>query len=200
MSSTLPPDTQSDTVELLVRLRAGDDAARARLVERALPPLLQWARGRLPGWARTMSDTQDLVQDAVLNTLPRLGSFQAEGPGALQAFLKRAVKNHVVDEIRKAQRRRTVYDIPESHPEPGPGPLEQAVQQQGVARYRAALATLSPADQTLIVARIERQEGYAEIAVAHGKPTANAARVSVTRALARLVKTMARQVECSASS
>jgi RNA polymerase sigma factor (sigma-70 family) len=189
--------SQNNTVELLVRLRAGDDSARERLVERALPPLVRWARGRLPAWARTMCDTQDLVHDAVLNTLPRLGSFQAEGPGALQAFLKRAVKNHVVDEIRKAQRRQTVYEVPESHPDPGPGPLEQAVQQQGIARYRAALATLSTGDQALIVARIERQESYATVAAALGKPNANAARVAVTRALARLVKAMAGQAERS---
>jgi hypothetical protein len=54
----------------------------------------------------------------------------------------------------------------------------------------AALQRLKPADREAIVARIELQQSYAEVAVALDKPTADAARVAVTRALARLVKAM----------
>ena len=39
----LDPET---TVELLNRVRAGDDAARERLVARCLPPLRAWTRSR----------------------------------------------------------------------------------------------------------------------------------------------------------
>jgi RNA polymerase sigma-70 factor (ECF subfamily) len=47
---------------------------------------------------------------------------------------------------------------------------------------------LKPSDREAVVARIELQQSYEEIATAMGKPTANAARVAVTRALARLVR------------
>ena len=179
---------QSNTVELLVRVRAGDQTARECLVERCLPPLLRWARGRMPRWVRSTSDTQDVVQDVFLRVLPRLQSFEAHGPGALQAYLRRAVQNRIIDIVRPPNP--MVDEIPESYPDPGQSPLAQLVQKQGMERYRAALVTLSPTDQALIVARIERQESYAEVAAAVGKPNANAARVSVTRALGRLVKAL----------
>ena len=43
-----------------------------------------------------------------------------------------------------------------------------------------------------IVARIELQYGYEELALALGKPTANAARVALKRAVARLLEEMNR--------
>jgi RNA polymerase sigma factor (sigma-70 family) len=178
------------TISLLERARGGDSAAVDQLVERSLPPLRRWARGRLPQWARNLGDTQDLVQDAVLRTLPRLQTFKAEHPGALQAFLRQAISNHIIDEIRKVQRRPTVGEVPET-PDPAPSPLEVVIGRQGIARYEAALQTLKPADREAIIARIELQQSYEEVAIALNKPTPNAARVAVTRALGRLLEAMA---------
>lgn len=178
------------TISLLERARSGDAIALDQLVERSLPPLRRWARGRLPQWARNLGDTQDLVQDAVLRTLPRLQTFKAEHPGALQAFLRQAISNHIIDEIRKVQRRPTVGEVPET-PDPAPSPLEVVIGRQGIARYEAALQTLKPADREAIIARLELQQSYEEVAIALNKPTANAARVAVTRALGRLLEAMA---------
>jgi RNA polymerase sigma-70 factor (ECF subfamily) len=194
-SSSQDHTTQNNTVELLVRLRAGDEAARDRLVERARLPLARWLRGRLPRWARTMSDTQDIVQDVLVRAMPHLESFQAERPGSLLAYLKRSASNQVIDEIRMVQRRKTEYDVPESYPDPSPSPLERTIHAQGLEQYRAALATLSASDQALIVERMERQLSYADVAVTLGKSNANAARVGVSRALARLVKALVREAE-----
>src|SRR4051812_19910892 len=147
-------DTPLDTtISLLERARGGDADALDQLVERSLPPLRRWARGRLPQWARNLGDTQDLVQDAVLRTLPRLQTFKAEHPGALQAFLRQAISNHIIDEIRKVQRRPTANEVPET-PDPAPSPLEIVIGRQGIERYEAALRTLKPADREAIIARI----------------------------------------------
>ena len=89
------------TLELLEQFRRGDARARDLLVERSLPQLRKWARGRLPQWARSLTDTQDLVQDAVMRALPRLESFEARHPGALQSYLREAVQNRIYDEVRK---------------------------------------------------------------------------------------------------
>jgi RNA polymerase sigma factor (sigma-70 family) len=96
---------ETNTVDLIAQIRAGDREARSRLVERELPRLQRYARGRLPVWARGSADTQDLVQDVLLRAMPRLDSLNTDTPGALQAFLRRAVANQIVDEIRKARRR-----------------------------------------------------------------------------------------------
>ena len=71
-----------------------------------------------------------------------------------------------------------------------PSPLEHAIGREGMERYEAALQKLRPKDREAIVARMELQQSYEEIAVALGKTNANAARVAVTRAIARLIEQM----------
>jgi RNA polymerase sigma factor (sigma-70 family) len=181
------------TIALLDRVKTGDAQALNLLVERSLPPLRRWARGRLPKWARGLDDTHDLVQDAVLKTLPRLSTFEARHPGALLAFLRQAVANRIIDEIRKAQRRPDMIPTADDEPDPAPSPLEEAIGRQRFERYEAALQTLKAADREAIIARIELQQSYEEVAISLDKPTADAARVAVTRAVARLVQAMGKQ-------
>ena len=179
------------TLELLEQFRRGDARARDLLVERSLPQLRKWARGRLPQWARSLADTQDLVQDAVMRALPKLESFEARHPGALQSYLRQAVQNRIYDEVRKVGTRPTGDELPEDMPDTTtPSILEQLIGKQGFERYERALKTLKPADQDAIVARMELQQSYEEVAIALGKPNANAARMAVTRALARLIEAM----------
>jgi RNA polymerase sigma-70 factor (ECF subfamily) len=187
-SAELPVPTGEATVDLLARARAGDAQAIEALFERCVPTLRRWARGRLPQYARDLTDTQDLVQEAVLHTLQRLHTFESRHQGALQAYLRQAVANRILDEIRRVSRRGFAVELGESQVDPSPSPLEQAVGRQGVERYEAALQRLKPSDREAVVARLELQQSYEEIAVALGKPTANAARVAVTRAIRRLVK------------
>ena len=184
------PEMES-TLDLLERFKHGDNNAVDVLLQRSLPPLRRWARGRLPVWARSLAETSDLVQDAVIRSLPHLKRFEARYPGALQAYLRQAVANHIRDEIRKTQRRPVDPNGVGDYVDPAPSPLEHAVGRQGVERYEAALAKLRPQDREAIIARIELQQSYEEVALALGKPTANAARVAVTRAIAALIKTMA---------
>jgi RNA polymerase sigma-70 factor (ECF subfamily) len=185
-----PPSPHEGTLELLEQFRQGDTRARDRLVERSLPPLRRWARGRLPQWARNLADTQDLVQDAVMKALPKLEAFESRHPGALQSYLREAVQNRIYDEIRKVSSRPTASELPDDHPDDAPSPLEVAIGRQAFDRYERALKSLRPLDRDAIIARIELQQSYEEVAIALGKPNANAARMAVTRALARLVDAM----------
>ena len=72
----------------------------------------------------------------------------------------------------------------------GPSPLEAAIGAQEVKRYERALARLKPEDREAIIARIELNLSHQEVAQALGKPSANAARMAVERALSRLLKEM----------
>jgi RNA polymerase sigma-70 factor (ECF subfamily) len=180
-------------MDLLERFKSGDEHAVDLLVERSIPPLRRWARGRLPAWARSSAETQDLVQTALLRALPKLKEFEARHPGALQAYLRQAVANHINDEIRKVSTRPTaaVVDV---HADPSPSPLEQAIGREGVERYEVALQKLRESDREAIIARVELQQSYEEVAIALQKPTANAARVAVARAIKALIETMAEDV------
>lgn len=178
------------TVELLTRARGGDLSALDTLFARCIPPLRRWARGRLPAAARGLLDTQDLVQNTVLKTLQRLDQFESRHEGALQAYLRQAVLNQIRDEARRVVRHPAPTELDEAQPSPEASPLDIAVGREGVERYEAALQRLRPADREAIVGRIELQYDYEELATLLGKPNANAARVAVTRALARLVEQM----------
>lgn len=180
------------TLDLIERARQGDAAARERLFERCLPPLRRWARGRLPAYARDLADTLDVVQDAAVSTLNNLARFHPEHPGALHAYLREAVDNRIKDHIRRANRRPMSVPLDEALPEDGLSPLQQAIGQERLALYEAALARLSDMDRAAIVSRIELQHSFAEVASALGKPTANAARVAVVRAIERLIREMDR--------
>jgi RNA polymerase sigma-70 factor (ECF subfamily) len=137
-----------------------------------------------------MLDTQDLVQDTVLNSLRHLDQFESRHEGALQAYLRQAVLNRIRDEARKYSRRPAAAELTDSQPGTSASPLDIAIGRQGVERYEAALQKLRPGDREAIVGRLELQYDYKELAELLGKPNANAARVAVTRALARLMDVM----------
>jgi len=187
------PVGMTSTVDLLERFKGGDQDAINQLVERSLPPLKRWARGRLPQWARSLAETQDLVQNAVVRALPHLKTFEARHPGALQAYLRQAIDNHIRDEIRKVRSRPSAQPLSDDQLDEGPSPLEQAIGREGMAHYEAALNSLRPIDREAIIARIELQQSYEEIALALSKPTADAARMTVVRAIKALLEAMAAQ-------
>ncbi len=182
----------TSTVTLLQRFKQGDQEALTLLLERSLPPLRRWARGRLPQWARQIEETQDLVQSAVIRAMPRLQGFEARHPGALQAYLRQAVMNHIRDEIRKVSRHGAETELADDLPDPGPSPLQAAIGRERFERYEAALAALRPIERDAIIARLEWHQSYEEVAAVLGKPNADAARVAVARAVQRLITEMAK--------
>jgi RNA polymerase sigma factor (sigma-70 family) len=139
---------------------------------------------------RTMLDTSDLVQDAVINALRNLDTLEIRTEGTLQAYLRRAVNNRIIDLYRRAARRPTRQEMPEDAASPAASPLEAAIGAEAVESYERALATLSDADQEAIVLRVEMGLDFDEIATQLGKPSADAARMAVTRAIARLAAEM----------
>ena len=74
------------SIELIRLAQNGDAQALERLVRRYLPRLQRWASGRLPGYARGLAETQDIVQDALIGTVRNLPDFRDRGDGALQAY------------------------------------------------------------------------------------------------------------------
>lgn len=177
---------------LLRSARGGDREALDRLFARYLPLLRRWARGRLPLWARSALDTDDLVQDTLLQTLRRLEEFDHRREGALQAYLRQALHNRILEEIRRASRRPKASDTPADCVDQAPSPLEQVVGQEGLRRYESSLRHLKDHEREAIVLRVELGYSYQEIAAAMGKRSADAARMNVGRALVRLAKEMGR--------
>lgn len=185
------PEAES-TLHLLERARSGDQEAADRLFARHVRPLRRWASGRLPKWARDMADTDDLVQETLLQTFKRIGHFESRGVGALQAYLRQAILNRIREELRRKGRRPDGTGLTSLEAESQVSPLEQAIGAEAIERYEQALARLRPEDQEVITGRVELGYTYDELAEALGKPTGEAARKAAERALIRLVKEMER--------
>ncbi|HEX5109542.1 MAG TPA: sigma-70 family RNA polymerase sigma factor [Vicinamibacterales bacterium] len=188
----VPPSDSESSFVLIGRARSGDPLALDALCDRYLPRLRRWAHGRLPSWARGALDTQDLVQDTLLQVLRRVESFEPRHDGAFQAYLRQALVNRLRDEVRRAQRRPAAEALDLENASPDPSPLEMAIGQEALERYEAALARLRPEDREAIIIRVELGCPYAEVAAALGKPSAAAAHMAVSRALIRLAEEMSR--------
>jgi len=189
-----PADPES-TFDLIDRAKAGDQRAIERLFDRHLKPLQRWAKGRLPQWARDLADTEDLVQDVLLQTFKRIDNFEVRRVGALQAYLRQAVVNRVRDELRRKARQPEATDLNGLELELSPSPLEDAIGREAAERYQRALQVLKPEEREAIIGRIEMGYSYDELAQVLGKPSADAARKTAQRALVRLAEEMKRVSE-----
>jgi RNA polymerase sigma-70 factor (ECF subfamily) len=189
-----PPGDARSSLTLLTQAQAGDRAALELLLARYVPRLRRWASGRLPRPARDIADTQDLVQETLLQTFQKIEGFEVRGEGSLYAYLRQAILNRIRDELRRAKRRPLRTELDADARADGRSPLEAAIGQEALERYERALASLRPEEREAIVARIELGYTHEEIAGLLSKPTANAARMAVERAIVRLAKAMREDV------
>ncbi len=190
-SHGVPVTALESTLALVTRARGGDRAALELIADRYQSALARFAHGRMPAAARGLVDTDDLVQMAVVRTLAHLDHIDASNTGSLLAYLRRAVLNQIRDELRRAQRRARREGQASERPVGEQDPLEHAISREERERYEEALAQLPAEQQEAFMMRIEMDCSYRDIADALGKPSAEAARMLVRRAiqtLARLLK------------
>ena len=187
----LDPAGSSISRNVWLRAREGDREAQDAVFREFTAPLSRLASRLLPASARSMTDTQDVVQDVLASTARRLGCIEWDDDGALLAYLRRAVRHRIVDEIRRVMRRPPMYELVDDRPAPGPSPLDAAIRAQNDRRTEAALCRLSTRDRQAIVLRLQHRLSYEEIGARLGSPTPNAARVTVRRAVERLTQVLA---------
>jgi RNA polymerase sigma-70 factor (ECF subfamily) len=140
----------------------------------------------VPVWARDSVDTGDLVQDTFLRACTNLDTFEPRQKGALFCYLRRALVNRIHDQFRHASRHSAPLELDADSPDKGTSPLDVAINREERARYMAALHRLRPSDRAAIIGRIELGYSYEQLALILHKPTPEAARLAVRRALLRL--------------
>ena len=113
------------TTYLIERVKAGDRDALDRLFARHAAPLRRWATGRLPRWARQLSDTDDLVQDALVQTFKKNPRTSSHAEWArCQGYLRQAVLNRLRDELRRRARMPEMAEMTAVEIESGDSPLD----------------------------------------------------------------------------
>jgi RNA polymerase sigma-70 factor (ECF subfamily) len=186
------PSEVESTGVLLGRIRAGDREAREKLFARCLPLLQRWAHRRLPRRARDIADTDDLVQVALLKAFHRVGEFEYRREGAFLAYLRTILLNGVRDELRRSIRRPQITELDEDlMKDEGPSILDELIGRDRMRRYEAALMRLTEDQREAVILRVEFGMSHREVAEAMGKPSADAARMTVARALAHLARVIA---------
>ena len=171
------------TTQLLTRYRDGEGAAAEGLFARYLPVLRRWARGRLPRQVRDLSETEDLLQMTFMRALKRLDDFEPERPGAFLAYLRTILLNLVREEIRRSNRRPSEDSLQDSLPAPRLSAVEKMIGSERLAAYERALSELPELKRNAIIMRVEFGMSFEEIARELERPSANAARMMVSRAL-----------------
>lgn len=185
-----PPGSGGSTLALLERARRGDRDALDTLFARLLPSLRRFAHGKLQRRVRDLSDTADLVQQAMIGAFRHLDRFEPRRRDALRAYLQQAIRNRVTDAWRRKSRRPLHVATDGDALADGLTPLTLLLSAEQEQRYQDALERLRPEERDLVVARLELGYSYAQICVATGRPSVDAARMAVRRALLRLAEEM----------
>ncbi|MBK8229306.1 MAG: sigma-70 family RNA polymerase sigma factor [Candidatus Eisenbacteria bacterium] len=178
-----------NTAALIGRVKAGDDVAREQLVARYLPLLNRWAHGRLPTHARGLLETGDLVQVTLVRALHQIGSFEPRREGAFLSYLRTTLMNQLRNEIRRSVRD-PEQGVDDHHTDDRAPLLEQMIGREMIEAYEAGLATLPEKMQEAVILSVEFGLSHREVAEAIGSPSANAARMLISRALVRLSTAM----------
>lgn len=176
--------------ELLQKAQGGDDAARDRLLARYRPRLFRWASGRLPRYARDFTDTDDLVQVALIGFVTHVQTFEYKGEWSLQAYLRTAVINEIRQQIRKRLRIPDMAALPDDLQAQSECPHETAVGKEVFARYDAALDSLTAIEREAVIAWVELGCSYKEIMLLVDRRSVDAARMFVVRALEKVARAM----------
>lgn len=178
------------TVELARRASAGEPAALEALLARVRPRLVRWARGLVPRRVRSLAETEDVVQEVLVSSLRNLSGL--ERPEAFVPYLRQAVRHRVCDLARRGARLPET-DLPTNFELAAPevGADDRLAKAELTARYEAALAALPERDRLAVILRMEWSLPFRELAVELGLPTADAARMATTRAVAALARAVA---------
>jgi len=173
----------SATAIILERIVNGDKNATNDLVKHCYPVLLKWAHGRIPYSQKSLLETTDLVQESLIRGIQRIEQFESLKPGAFLAYLRKIFINCINESVRKPNNSVNIDDFLNRRTQ-----FSTELDVDEYIFYERALDKLSEAEQQAIILRVEFGFSYKDIAQEMDKPSDDAARMFVSRALIKLAK------------
>jgi RNA polymerase sigma-70 factor (ECF subfamily) len=185
------------TRELLARVERGDQSARDDLFARYRQRLERFIRARLPDDLRVLAETQDFAQEVSIKALSALERFEYRGLGSFWAYLRRIALNHMIEVGRKQTRRGDRVSLPEGSSAPplasaSTSPLSALVRREEFLAFESALERVPERQRQALLMRLELDLDYEVIAGECGYPSADAARMSIARALKQVAEDLSR--------
>lgn len=189
------------TRELLLRWHQGDQDALAELVRQDAAWIEDHVHRRLGPQLRQRADTQDIVQNTLLEVLRAAPRFVVSDRGHLRALLAKMVENALHVQVRHAQaaRRDVRREQPSAaasdgsvlHLDVQPAPTTRpslAVERSETRSWvRLGLELLDPEDRSVVYWREYDELSFAEIGQRLGIDE-NTARMRFNRALPKLAR------------
>lgn len=196
-------DEPDPTPELLARWHHGDAMALQELVQHHLPWLRAHVDRRLGAFLRARADTDDYLQDAILDFLRDAPRFQVRDGAQFRALLARIAENTLRDRndwFRARRRRLATVATQLAIGHDSVLLLDPALQRQTTPSQvasaaeirdwvRLGLELLEPEDRKVLIAREYDDLSFVDIGKELGM-TANAVRMRWVRAVARLSEVM----------
>lgn len=188
MARVPEPPAESRTIELLARIRDGEEEAWEELYRLYHDELLFAIRMKLGSRLRAALQSEDVLQSVALEAFRALPRFEHRGPGSLRAFLHRLVIHKICDRADTFGAKKRSGAVPLTDSLEARLPAGSTPTYHDADRFLAlerALARLPEEMRQVVVLR--RVEGYSskEVAEQLGK-TDGAVRKIYSRAIARL--------------
>jgi RNA polymerase sigma-70 factor (ECF subfamily) len=179
-------------LELVRRVRDGDQVACAELLRRYEPAIRVAVRGRLTdAGLRRLLDSMDICQSVLANFFVRAtaGEFELEKPEQLIRLLATMARNRVTDHALREQAARRDHRRTESATDgaqfvdPGPSPSDDVSGKELLDAFRGKLST----EERYLADQRAQGRPWAEIASEVGG-TPDALRVRLERAINRVTR------------
>ena len=186
----------SHTADLLRRWHGGDRGALEQLVAQHLPWIQDYVHRRLGPLLRRRGQTQDFVQEAMVDVLQYGPRFVLSDQAQFRALLGRIVENTLRDQFEwhTAKKRAvgrehalpsgSVVDL-DSRARSATQPMEAAARSESQEWIRLALELLDPEDRKVLLLREWHGLSFAEVGQELGMQE-NTARMRFQRALPKL--------------
>jgi RNA polymerase sigma-70 factor (ECF subfamily) len=185
----------SCTADLITQARAGDERARTELVRRYRDPLASFLHARLSPSARSLFETGDIVQEALTAALLQLERFEYRGIGSFWSYLRGIGLNLIKQEARRQalpmDGRTDSSWRSEAVASPGSTPPTTLLRKERLEAFETALERISEPARSALLLRLELGLSYQSVALDCGYPSADAARMAISRAMARLADELA---------
>jgi RNA polymerase sigma-70 factor (ECF subfamily) len=192
MTANAPNGDLEGSAELVRKAQSGDRDAFDALIRKYEHRLNRLVAARMGKELRSVEESGDMIQTALTEAVRALPSFEYRGEGSFLRWLGAIVENRVRHHVRALHRERRSPAV-ETDLGPGkdpgardPSPSEHAIGLEFEDRYATALELLPPGDKEILLLHLEIGASHAEIGAALGLASADAARMRVARALARL--------------
>ncbi len=178
---------------LVRRAKAGERECLNELFTRYYDRVRKIVRVRLGKQLRRLTESDDILQETFASAIKAFDRFELRDEASLIHWLAKIAERTICDRADYFAAKKRTADVQaldetgvEEPPDDRPGPMTLAGNRDQQAQLERALERLPEKYREIIILRDFAGFSWAEVAVQHGRPNENAARMMYATAIAAL--------------